>query len=147
MASNPKLPLTGSNAPIVIYVGGAPLPAMDLAKSWEITEQATKYSDKYLGRNRDRKDKKTTGFALTMELDYADSTLVKAIQDIESKREANQALPVLSVGIVLAERDGNFHGHLVQSCVGTYKISSRGKDERITQTIDIEGEDLVTTTL
>ena len=141
----PKLVLTGENATVTIFVGGAPVPnAAALTKSYEVNEVATQYRDKYLGRTRDRTDKKTTGFDAKLEVDYADGVLFAQLLSIQTARESNAVLiPDLTIGLALALRDGTAQGYALTQCTSKVGVAVKGKDDRITYSLDIQAEDFV----
>jgi hypothetical protein len=139
---DPKLPLTGSNVRFQMFVGGRPVVDVTaLIKTGDVEQVATMFSDKYLGRKRDRKDKKVTGYKMAMEFDTADLSIVKEIDAIDALIESNTPAPEMSFGVELAERLGTFEGFVIRKCVASYKIGMKGKDERVPLSLTIEGED------
>jgi len=140
--ADPKLVLTGSNIRFRAFVGTRPVyDVTTLFKSGDVEEVAILFSDKYVGRKRDRKDKKRTGWKLTAEFDTADLAIVSEIDAIEDAREANLAVPELSFAVELAERSGAFEGFVIRKCVASYKMGIKGKDERVPLSLTVEGED------
>lgn len=140
--TNPKLPLTGRNVTLFIFINGAPTQATDLAKSITITEQVQRYRDKYLGRDRDRPDEQTTGYDAAIELDYAGSQLISALLAQKAARQALLPVPIISIGLTCNNRDGSADGYVVQNCTTQIAIKFPGKEDRGSISLDIQAEDL-----
>lgn len=140
--TNPKLPVTGRNVTLFIFINGTPTQQTDLAKSINITEQVVRYRDKYLGRDRDRTDEQTIGYDAQIELDYAGSQLVSALLAQKAARQALQPVPVISIGLTVNNRDASADGYVLQSCTTQIAIKMPGKDDRGTISLDIQAEDL-----
>lgn len=140
--TNPKLPVTGRNVALFIFINGTPTQATDLAKSITITEQVVRYRDKYLGRDRDRTDEQTIGYDAQIELDYAGSQLISALMAQKAARQALQPVPVISIGLTVSNRDASADSYVLQSCTTQMVIKMPGKDDRGTISLDIQAEDL-----
>lgn len=145
--TNPKLPLTGRNITVTVFLDGKPQPQTDVCKSIEVDEVAQMFRDKYLGRDRDRTDKTVSGYDVKLELDYTDATLIKALLNQQTLRDANLPVPNLSIGMILSNRDGTADGYIVQNCVSKFNFSFKGKDERGMVRLELQGEDLKTVVL
>lgn len=140
--TNPKLPLTGRNITLFVFINGSPTQATDLAKNITITEQVVQYRDKYLGRDRDRPDEQTIGYDAQIDLDYAGSQLISALLAQKAARQALQPVPVISIGLTLNNRDGSADGMVLQNCTTKITIKMPGKDDRGMITLEIQAEDL-----
>lgn len=140
--TNPRLPLTGRNVTLFIFINGTPTQATDLAKSISITEMVQQYRDKYLGRDRDRTDEQTYGYDASIELDYAGSQLISALLAQKAARQALQPVPVISIGLTMNNRDGSADGYVLQSCTTKISIKMPGKEDRGSISLDIQAEDL-----
>lgn len=140
--TNPKLPVTGRNVTLFIFINGTPTQMTDLAKSITITEQVVRYRDKYLGRDRDRTDEQTIGYDARIELDYAGSNLISAILAQKAARQALLPVPVISIGLTVNNRDASADSYVLQNCTTQLDIKMPGKDERGAISIDIQAEDL-----
>lgn len=140
--TNPKLPVTGRNVALFIFINGSPTQMTDLAKSVTITEQVVRYRDKYLGRDRDRTDEQTIGYDARIELDYAGSQLISALLAQKAARQALQPVPVISIGLTVNNRDASADGYVLQNCTTQIDIKMPGKDERGVISLDIQAEDL-----
>jgi hypothetical protein len=145
--TNPKLPLTGRNVTVTLFLNGRPLPQTDVARSVEIDEVATMFRDKYLGRDRDRTDKNVDGYDVKLELDYTDASLITALLQQQAARDANGAIPSLSLGMTLLNRDGTADGYIVQNCTSKFNFNFKGKDERGMVRLELQGEDIKTQVL
>ncbi len=141
-ATNPKLPLTGRNITLFVFINGSPTQATDLAKSVTITEQVVRYRDKYLGRDRDRPDEQTIGYDAQIELDYAGAQLISALLAQKAARQALLPVPVISIGLTMSNRDGSADSYVLQNCTTQISIKMPGKDDRGTTSLDIQAEDL-----
>jgi len=142
IASNPKLPVTGRNVVLTIFVGGTPLTQTDVAQSISITEVVQQYRDKYLGRDRDRPDEQTTGYDATISLHYTGSQLVQALFAQKTARQTLQPVPLVSIGLTVANRDGTYDGYLLQNCTAKIAIDFRGKEDRGMINLSLQAEDL-----
>jgi len=142
MSGIPALPLTGAKVALTIYLAGNALQQTDNAESVQVTEQVVQYRDKLLNRFRDRTDEQTIGYDAKIVLQYAGAQIVSALLAQKAARQANQAVPELSVGLVLANRDGTFHGYILQRGTSKMDINISGKDDRVKHTLDLQFEDL-----
>lgn len=140
--TNPRLPLTGRNVTLFIFINGTPTQATDLARSINITEQVVRYRDKYLGRDRDRPDEQTIGYDAQIDLDYAGSQLVSALLAQKAARQALLPVPVISIGLTCNNRDGSADSYVLQNCTTQISIKMPGKDDRGMISLDIQAEDL-----
>lgn len=140
--TNPKLPVTGRNVTLFIFINGTPTQATDLAKSITITEQVVRYRDKYLGRDRDRPDEQTIGYDAQIDLDYAGSQLISALLAQKAARQALLPVPVISIGLTVNNRDASADGFVLQNCTTQIAIKMPGKDDRGSISLDIQAEDL-----
>lgn len=140
--TNPKLPVTGRNVTLFIFINGTPTQATDLAKSITITEQVVRYRDKYLGRDRDRPDEQTIGYDAQIDLDYAGSQLISALLAQKAARQALLPVPVISIGLTVNNRDASADGYVLQNCTTQMVIKMPGKDDRGTISLDIQAEDM-----
>lgn len=140
--TNPRLPLTGRNVTLFIFINGKPTQATDLARSVNITEQVVRYRDKYLGRDRDRPDEQTIGYDAQIELDYAGAQLVSALLAQKAARQALLPVPVISIGLTCNNRDGSADSYVLQNCTTQMSLKMSGKDDRGTISLDIQAEDL-----
>lgn len=147
ISSNPRLPLTGRNVVVTVFIGGLPAQQTDLANSFTITEQVVQYRDKYLGRDRDRTDEQTTGYDCRLDVQYAGSQLVSAILAQKAARQFLQPIPVISLGFTMQNRDGTADAYVLQNCTTKMEIDFKGKDERGMINLQIQAEDLVQRTL
>lgn len=140
--TNPKLPVTGRNVTLFIFINGTPTQATDLAKSISITEQVVRYRDKYLGRDRDRPDEQTIGYDAQIDLDYAGTQLISALLAQKAARQALLPVPVISIGLTISNRDGSADSYVLQNCTTQIAIKMPGKDDRGSISLDIQAEDL-----
>lgn len=138
--TNPKLPLTGKDIAVTVFVGGVPQQQTDLCKSVSVDEVVTQFRDDYLNRDAQRTDEQTDGVDVKLSLDYASSTLVTALIAAKEARRLRQPVKEISIGLVLQDRDGNYHGYLIQKCSSKYAFSFSGRKERGVQTIDLQAE-------
>lgn len=146
--TDPKLPMTGKDAKLTLFEGGAPVPEVsDLALKWTLKPKTTKFADPYLGRNRKRFDKQVDGFDLETELHVASMSVVNFLVERQRKRDAKETLPELSVGLRFAHRDGQFSGLVVRKCVEDWELNCPGQAERKVNKLMFEGEDVEPVTL
>lgn len=140
--TNPKLPVTGRNVALYIFINGTPAQATDLAKSITITEQVVRYRDKYFNRDRDRTDEQTIGYDAQIDLDYAGSQLISALLAQKAARQALQPVPVISIGLTISNRDASADSYVLQACTTQITIKMPGKDDRGMISLDVQAEDM-----
>src|SRR5688572_27063937 len=126
--ATPDLPLTGRNVALNLFINGAPTQMTDLATSFSISEVNVQYRDKYLNRNRDRVDEQTIGYDAKIDLHYAGSKLIQALLAQKAAREANQAIPTISIGFTMKNRNGTTDAYVLQTCTTKFEINFKGKD-------------------
>lgn len=140
--SNPKLPLTGRNIQLYIYIGTGPVQSTDLATTMSIDEAIVQYRDKYLGRDRDRPDEQTIGYDSKLELHYAGSALIAAFLAQKAARQNLQPVQNVSIGFIMQNRDGTADSWILMNCTTKLGWKFSGKDDRGLISLDVQAEDL-----
>jgi len=142
--SMPKLPSKGTEVQFTMLRGGKPVVETTMiVMSISLEEQAQLFSDKYIGRRRDRKDKKVTGYALNFSGDVTDLSVIQALIAIQKQVEAYTAADGLSFTFEHTQRDGNFDQFGIVRCVAKWTLNVGGQSESNKFTISAEGEDLI----
>lgn len=142
--SMPKLPSKGSEVQFTMLRGGKPvIETTMVVMSISLDEQAQMFNDKYVGRLRDRMDKKVVGYNLTFSGDVTDLSIVQALIAIQKQVEAYTPADSLSFTFEHTQRDGNFDQFGIVRCVAKWSLNVGGKDESNKFTINAQGEDLI----
>lgn len=127
MSSNAKF-FKGENVALKMYQSGKPVTV--LGKNFDIEESATEMNDGVNGENRDRLDKVTNYYNISVDLYQNDQEQMEAIiaaQDVDDA--AGFALPQ-SCAVQIQQRDGTRAAYLLQECkFGPFKWASGGRDE------------------
>lgn len=140
--TEPKLPMNGKDAKIVLFYGGARVPNIDgHVLSWSVKEVAQTFRDAIVGRKRKRTDKKVDGFDADLDVMVPDMALFDYLKAIDDARDANQPLKTLSVGLEFADRTGGMAGVLISNCTAQWEFSNPGQSERLKGKVTLQGED------
>lgn len=127
MASNAKF-FKGENCALKLYQNGRPVTV--LGKNFDIEENATELNDGVNGESRDRLDKVTNYYSISVDLFQNDQEQMDAIiaaQDVDDA--AGYALPQ-SCAVQIQQRDGTRVAYLLQECkFGPFKWSNSGRGD------------------
>src|SRR4051812_27274707 len=125
--ADPKLPMNGKNAKLILLYGGARVPSIDgHVSQWSAKEVATKFRDSIIGRPRKRTDKTVDGFDADLDVWLPDLAAINFLKSIDDTRDANQPTKELAVALEFAERNGAVEGVILGKAVASWDITSSG---------------------
>jgi hypothetical protein len=148
--ADPKLPLNGENAKIIIFGGTRRFDVVDRLKTFKCDPKVTEHDDSYIGSDADETDQQVRGWTFEMEGFHADAELAKYLLEREEKRRRRQRYDEISIGIILENRTPtptSEDGFILQKCeIPPLGINVGGATERIMDSIRGRARNLVAAT-
>ena len=140
--ADPKLPMFGSQAKIVIFDGGVRVPGIDgSVLTFSCKEVTTQVRDAIVGRKRKRVQKKVDGYDVDCDVRLSDLSLPNYLKARNDSIEAGTAVQPLAIGLEFTESDASFEGVLISNCEASWEFSNPGQSELLKGKLSIQGED------
>lgn len=139
--ADPDLPMNGANAKIVLFYGQQRVPGIDgYCQRWSVKEVATKFRDPIVGRKRKRADKKVDGYDADLDVIFATMEAINFLVSIDTKRENNEPLKELAIGLEFNQRTGGKEGVILGKATASWDYENPGQSDRLKGKISIEAE-------
>jgi len=120
----------GQNAVLKLYQENKPI--YIACKTWDVDENATDIADGVNGENRDRLDKVTNYFTVTVHIFQTDQSVVEKYMEAQEEDD-NANLPKVQTGAIqIHHRDGTRACYLLSEMkVGPMKITMSSRQEAV----------------
>ncbi len=128
----------GCNAKLKAYQNGRPV--VFLCKNFDVEENASENNDGVCGEDRDRLDKVTNYFSVSVDLYQKDQELMNAIIAAQEADDAAGFPLPQTCAIEIQQRNGTRVAYLLTECkFGPFKWSNSSRDEAVMVNLKIRG--------
>lgn len=103
-----------------------------LAKVWDVEENATEVNEGVNGEHRDRLDKVTNFYSISLDVYQTDQEVMQAILDAQDVDDANGLPLKQTCAIQINHRDGTKAAYILQEAkFGAFKMSQSGRADAV----------------
>lgn len=142
MSSIPDMGIYGDNVTVKVFIDGQPQGGPEYATSIKIKQEATIHKRNHLGRKRMRVGKQVDGYTVSLAMDLANTTLLDRLRARDDARDANQAVPDLTLAVKFTLRTGQEKQYTLVRCEDEPDVNAGDRTQEVEFNVNLTCEDM-----